>query len=225
MLVDADDHAGGTAGMGHAHRAGRLLRAASAAAPALPVVVLSHEAGHLLGYLAFGFPSPRLHSDSASFATHDAFWALARSGRLVEAEAIHPAWQMGLAVAGGIAMTLLGILIALRALRAERPRAFWLAVAILAPLRFLVGVPAVHAWATGTPIQPGSDEGSLALLVGGHAGLPAALGLLVMVVTWVAVWRRLVRGPYDRRLVAAALAGMAIGGLLYARWIGPRLLG
>lgn len=203
--------------------ASRVLRSMGAAAPALAVVVLSHEVGHLLGYVVFGFPAPRLHSESASFATQEAFWALARAGRL--ADAMHPAWQVGLAVAGGIAMTLAGILLALRALQRDRPQPFWAAVAILAPVRFLVGIPAVWAWLTRTPILPTSDEGSLALLIGWHAGAPALVGLVVMMLAWFAVWRRLAQGPYDRWLIGATLAGMTIGGVLYARWIGPLLLG
>jgi hypothetical protein len=196
-----------------------------AAMPALAVVVLAHEGGHCAGYVLFGFPHPVLHSDSASFATQDAFWTLLRDGQRGAANALHPLWHVGTAVAAGIGMTLVSFIVAWRALRARATRAFWLAVALLAPIRFLVGIPAVVAWITARPLTPGSDEGELSLLLGWHPGPLALGGLGVMVGAWLLVARQLRRSALPLRFVAATMVGAVVGGVLYAQWLGPWMLG
>jgi hypothetical protein len=203
-----------------------FLRSVAAACPALAVVVLLHEGGHLFCYWLFGFPDPVLHSQSAAFATQDAFWELMRAGQPAAASAMHPLHQVGIAVAAGIGMTIVSIVLAIISLRFTIGRAFWLAVGLLAPMRFLVGVPAVLAWISNQPSSPTSDEGAISLLLGVHPGPLALSGLLVMLLTWMLVAHRLQRVElHPTRLLAATICGAICGGVVYARWVGPWILG
>jgi hypothetical protein len=201
------------------------VRAAVAAMPALFIVVLTHEGGHLVTYRLFDFPRPTLHSDSASYSTQDRFWTLIRAGQRAEAARLVPLPHVGLAAGAGIAMTLVSAALALYAIRSAAWRPFWLAVAVLAPVRFLVGIPAVVALIRGLPLSPTSDEGEISMLLGWHPGWLALCGLVVMVACWLLTVRNIRRTPNPIRLVVSTMVGAVAGGVVYARWLGPWLLG
>ncbi|TPW09610.1 MAG: hypothetical protein FD129_2146, partial [bacterium] len=72
---------------------GRLLWTAAS----FPVAVLSHEIAHFAVYRYFGFPEPKLHFGSASFAVGDEFWRRMDAGDIVGATQLVPPWQAGVA--------------------------------------------------------------------------------------------------------------------------------
>jgi len=164
-----------------------------------------------------------LHSSSATFGGADRFWELMRLGQRNQAAVLFAPALVGLATLAGLAMsmlTILGAIVVVR--RAQHPLA--LAAGLLAPLRFLVGVPAVAAWLRNESVAPGSDEGQVALLMGVHPGPFALIGLLMMVATWWCVISPILRRRQGRWLILGSIVGAVTGGVIYGGLLGPLLL-
>ena len=190
---------------------------------AFPVAVLSHELGHYVLYRVFGFRGSAMHYGSASFVAADAFWRHVRSGDLAGASAIAPTWQVALASAGGLLVTYATIVLCCALARRVPPPPLAIAVGLIAPVRFLSGIPMVLAALTNPRFTAETDEGSVAQLLGVPGWPLAAVGLVSLVATWVWLARR--SGVRTRQLAVAALvAGMVGGGFLYATLLGPWLL-
>ncbi len=131
--------------------------------------------------------------------------------------------RVGAATLSGLALSMLTIVGAIYLVRrAHHPLA--LAAGLLAPFRFLVGVPAVAAWLRHQSVTPGSDEGQIALLMGVHPGPLALVGLLIMVAAWWCVISPILRRRQGRWLMLGSLVGAATGGVVYGGWLGPLLL-
>jgi len=76
---------------------------------------------------------------------------------------------------------------------------------------------------SGKPVRAGTDEAHLAVLTGIPLLLLIFAGLLVLVLAWVWLVRRI---PKDQRWISlgSMISGLALGIFLYFWLIGPRLL-
>jgi hypothetical protein len=98
-----------------------------------------------------------------------------------------------------------------------------IALGVFAPVRFLSGLPAIVAIATGKRASTGTDEAHLAALTGIPLLLLNFMGLLVLVLAWIWLLRQV---PKDHRRVSlvSLISGLALGMFLYFALLGPRLL-
>ena len=194
-----------------------------AAVVAVPLGVLLHELGHFLAYWIFGFQGVALHYSSATHSVERTFWQLVFTGKIAAAAALLPLWKVGLATAGGIVVTyLLTIACCILAAR-KNPHPLVIAVGVFAPVRFLSGLPTITAILSGKRPGTGTDEAHLAALTGIPLLLLSFMGLLVLVLAWIWLIRRI---PKDHRWVSygSLISGLALGIFLYFSLLGPRLL-
>ena len=194
-----------------------------AAIIAVPLGVLLHELGHFLAYWAFGFQGVALHYASSTHSVERAFWQLVFRGNIDAAALLLPLWKVGLATTAGIAITYL-VTIACCVFAARKgPHPLVIALGVFAPVRFLSGLPTVVAIISGKRPGIGTDEAHLAALTGIPLLLLSFMGLLVLVLAWIWLLRRI---PKDHRWVSLAslISGLALGIFVYFSVLGPRLL-
>lgn len=194
-----------------------------AAIIAVPLGVLLHELGHFLAYSAFGFQGVALHYASATHSVERTFWQQVFTGNINAAASLLPLWKVGLATAGGIVITYL-VTIACCVFAARKgPHPLAIALGVFAPVRFLSGLPTVVAILKGRRASTGTDEAHLAALTGIPLLLLSIMGLLVLVLAWIWLLRRI---PKTHRWVSLAslISGLALGIFLYFFLLGPRLL-
>lgn len=194
-----------------------------AAVIAVPLGVLLHELGHLLAYWAFGFQGVALHYSSSSHAVEKTFWQLVNSGNVERAASLLPLWKVGLATTAGIVITYLVTFTCVAIATWKSPHPLAIALGIFAPVRFLSGLPTIVATLTGKAVKASTDEAHLAALTRIPVLLLNVVGLLVLALAWVWLFRRI---PKDHRSVSVVslIAGLAIGIFLYFWVLGPRLL-
>jgi hypothetical protein len=194
-----------------------------AAVIAVPLGVLLHELGHFLAYWIFGFQGVTLHYASATHTVEKTFWQLAYRGNFEAAASLLPPWKVGVATTAGILLTYLVTIGCCVFAARKGPHPLAIALGLFAPVRFLSGIPAVVATLSGKSVLPQTDEAHLAVL----SGLPLVLlnfaGLLVLVLAWIWLLRRI---PKDHRWVSlgSLVCGLALGIYLYFFLLGPRLL-
>jgi hypothetical protein len=194
-----------------------------AAVIAVPLAVLLHELGHFLAYWAFGFQGVALHYASATHSVEKTFWQLIYTGKVEAAAALLPLWKVGLGTTSGILFTyVLTIACCIFAAR-KSPHPLVIALGIFAPVRFLSGIPTIVAVLSGRTVRAHTDEAHLAALTGIPLLLLNFAGLLVMVLAWVWLVRRI---PTEHRWVSrgSLIVGLALGIYLYFFLLGPRLL-
>lgn len=178
-----------------------------------PAGIVLHELGHLIVGKALGYPA-RMNVGSVSGGPS-----------LGSAPDMAVAWQ---ASAGPIITIVLMAIAAWGLLR--RPGSRWpYALAITAPLRFIVGATylfwVVHAWAEGTAFQgtPNFDEYNAALAIGIAPVLLVSVQIIALVAYWIWVVRR--ARPVGRiASVVTVLAGAVVGIALWMALIGPTVL-
>lgn len=194
-----------------------------AAVVAVPLGVLLHELGHFLAYWAFGFKGVALHYSSATHTVERTFWQLVYSGKVGAAASLLPLWKVGLATTAGIVFTYLVTIACCIFAARKSPHPLVIALGVFAPVRFLSGLPTIFAALSGKRITAGTDEAHLAALTGIPLLLLNVTGLLVMVLAWVWLVRRI---PKEHRWVSfgSLLSGLALGIFLYFFLLGPRLL-
>ena len=194
-----------------------------AAVVAVPLGVLLHELGHFLAYTAFGFQGVALHYASSTHSVERTLWQLVFSGKVEAAAALLPLWKVGLATTGGIVSTYLVTIACCIFAARKGPHPLVIALGVFAPVRFLSGLPAIVAIATGKRASTGTDEAHLAALTGIPLLLLNVMGLLVLVFAWIWLVRRI---PKDHRWVSygSLVSGLALGIFLYFFVLGPRLL-
>jgi hypothetical protein len=195
----------------------------AAAVIAVPLGVLLHELGHFLAYWAFGFQGVALHYASATHSVERTFWQLVYRGDVGGAASLLPLWKVGLATTAGILFTYLVTFACLTFAARKNPHPLVIALGIFAPVRFLSGLPTIAAVLSGKSVRANTDEAHLAALTGIPVLLLSVTGLLVMVLAWVWLVRRI---PKEHRWVSrgSLVAGLALGIFLYFGLIGPRLL-
>lgn len=193
-----------------------------AAIIAVPLGVLLHELGHFLAYWGFGFRGAALHYASTTHAVERTFWQLVYNGKVDAAAALLPLWKVGVGTAAAIVITFV-VTILCCLLATKNPHPLVIALGIFAPVRFLSGIPTLSASLAGKTVRAGTDEAHLAALTGIPLILLNVTGLLVMVLAWVWLVRRI---PPAHRWVSRAslLSGLVLGMILYFWLIGPRLL-
>lgn len=194
-----------------------------AAIIAVPLGVLLHELGHFLAYRVFGFQGVALHYASATHSVERTFWQLVFTGNINAAASLLPLWKVGLATAGGIVITYL-VTIACCVFAARKgPHPLVIALGVFAPVRFLSGLPTVVAILSGRRPGTGTDEAHLAALTSIPLLLLSFMGLLVLVLAWIWLLRRI---PKTHRWVSLAslILGLALGIFVYFSVLGPRLL-
>lgn len=189
---------------------------------AVPLGVLLHELGHFVAYRVFGFQGVALHYSSSTHFVERTFWQLVYRGDSAAAAALLPAWQVGLATAAGIFMTCL-VTFACCVWAAKNPHPLAIALGVFAPVRFLSGLPTIPIVLSGKPVRAGTDEAHLAVLTGIPLLLLIFAGLLVLVLAWIWLVRRI---PKDQRWTSlgSMVFGLALGIFFYFWLIGPRLL-
>lgn len=206
---------------------GRVREAARWAAwslPALPAAVLVHELAHMAWLVAFRVPGVRLHFAAVTHASHDAFWQLARAGRLEEAARVVPLAHIGTATAAGIVVSYATILAAAWHTTRRVPHPFVVALGLCATLRFRLGTQILERQlTTGDRSPSGTDEGLVATVTGISEPLLWGIGLAVAAVGIGAILRGLWRRRLLGYLVPAAVGAVA-GVIAYVGWLGPRLL-
>jgi hypothetical protein len=193
---------------------------ASWTALAFPVAVLSHELAHYVAYRLFGFPGPALHYGSASHAVSSAFWQLMKAGDIAAASRLLPPWQAGVAAAAGLAASYLTVLACILVAR-RRPHPFVVGLGLIAAGRFIGSVVVALMVLLGKRGN-GSDEEHVAMTLPIPEALLHALGIAVLVVSWVVLLRIAAREIKRGRL--AVLAGIVVGGVFYISVVGPWLL-
>lgn len=189
---------------------------------AVPLGVLLHELGHFVAYRVFGFQGVALHYSSSTHFVERTFWQLVYRGDSAAAAALLPPWQVGLATAAGIFMTCL-VTLACCIWAAKNPHPLAIALGVFAPVRFLSGLPTIPIVLSGKPVRAGTDEAHLAVLTGIPLLLLIFAGLLVLVLAWIWLVRRI---PKDQRwtTLGSMVFGLALGIFFYFWLIGPRLL-
>jgi len=194
-----------------------------AAVIAVPLGVLLHELGHFLAYRVFGFQGVTLHYASATHTVEKTFWQLAYRGNLEAAASLLPLWKVGVATTAGILLTYLVTIGCCVFAARKGPHPLAVALGIFAPVRFLSGIPAIVAALSGKAVLPQTDEAHVAVLTGIPLLLLNLAGLLVLVLAWIWLLRRI---PKDHRWVSlgSLVCGLALGIYLYFFLIGPRLL-
>jgi len=194
-----------------------------AAVIAVPLGVLVHELGHFLAYSAFGFQGVALHYSSATHSVERTFWQLVFSGKVGAAAALLPLWKVGVSTAAGIVFTYLVTIACCIFAARKSPHPLVIALGVFAPVRFLSGLPTITAILSGKRAGTGTDEAHLAALTGIPLLLLSFTGLLVLVLAWIWLVRRI---PKDHRWVSygSLLSGLALGIFLYFFLLGPRLL-
>lgn len=201
----------------------QALRWIGASAMAVPLAVLLHELGHLLAYLIFGFQGAALHYSSSTYSLEKVFWQQVYRGNLPAAASMIPLWKVGLATAFGVVITCSVTLVCLYIAARKSPHPLVVALGIFSPVRFVSGGPAILGWLTGKPVRSGADEAHLATLTGVPKVLLIAAGLLFLCFAWVWLVRSI---PKQRRWISLGglVLGLAAGGILYFRLVGPWLL-
>ena len=194
-----------------------------AAIMAIPLAVLLHELGHFLAYWAFGFQGVALHYSSSTHAVETRFWQLIYSGNVERAAALLPLWKAGVATTAGILFTYLVTIGCCVFAAKKSPHPVVIALGIFAPVRFLSGIPTIVAALSGQRVSAGTDEAHLAALTGIPVLLLNVTGLLVLVLAWIWLLRRI---PKDHKWISVAslVSGLALGIFLYFSVVGPRLL-
>ena len=194
-----------------------------AAVVAVPLGVLLHELGHFLAYWAFGFQGVALHYASATHSVERTFWQLVETGRVAAAAALLPLWKVGLATTAGILLTYVVTIACCIFAATKNPHPLVIALGVFAPVRFLSGLPTMVATLTGKPVRAGTDEAHLAALTGIPLLLLNVMGLLVMLLAWIWLVRRI---PKDHRWISlgSMVCGLALGIYFYFFLVGPRLL-
>jgi hypothetical protein len=194
-----------------------------ASAVAVPMGVLLHELGHVLFYLAFGFPDVVLHYNSATYSGERTFWQLLNRGNISAAASTLPLWKVGIATVAGLLVTCVATLVCCFFAYRKHPQPLMIALGVFAPVRFLSGIPVLTAWLSGKPVRAGTDEAHLAALTGIPIILLVFAGLLFLALVWIWMVRRI---PQDHRWVSfgGLVSGLALGIVLYFWAIGPWLL-
>ena len=190
---------------------------------AVPLGVLLHELGHFLAYWAFGFQGVALHYSSATHSVETTFWQLVYRGNIGAAASLLPLWRVGLATAAGIFVTCVVTVVCCVFAARKNPHPLVIALGIFAPVRFLSGLPTISVVLAGKPVRAGTDEAHLAALTGIPLLLLIFAGLLVLVLAWIWLVRRI---PKEHRWTSlgSLVSGLALGLFFYFWLIGPRLL-
>jgi hypothetical protein len=194
-----------------------------AAVIAVPLGVLLHELGHFLAYWAFGFQGVALHYASSTHAVEQRLWQLIYSGNAARAASLLPLWKVGLATTAGILATYLVTIGCCIFAARKSPHPLVIALGIFAPVRFLSGISTIVTVLSGKPVLAQTDEAHLAILTGIPLLLLNFAGLLVLLLAWIWLLRRI---PKDHKWISRAslVAGLALGMFLYFGVLGPRLL-
>lgn len=190
---------------------------------AVPLGVLLHELGHFVAYWAFGFQGVALHYASATHSVERTFWQLVYTGKVGPAASLLPLWQVGLATTAGILFTYVVTIACCIFAARKSPHPLAIALGIFAPVRFLSGIPTIVAVLSGKPVRAQTDEAHLAVLTGIPLLLLNFAGLLVLVLAWIWLLRRI---PKDHRWLSlgSLISGLALGIFVYFSLLGPRLL-
>jgi len=190
---------------------------------AVPLGVLLHELGHFLAYWVFGFQGIALHYSATTHTVERTFWQLVSRGDFATAASVLPLWKAGVGTVAGILITcVLTIACCVFAAR-KSPHPLAIALGIFAPVRFLSGLPTIAAALAGKPVRASTDEAHLAVLTGIPLLLLNVAGLLLLVLAWIWLVRRI---PKDHRWISLAslICGLALGIYVYFWVVGPRLL-
>lgn len=191
-----------------------------AAIIAIPIAVLTHEAGHFFAYRAFGFPGASLHYESSTYDLEDQFWPLYRSGAQHAAAELVAPWKVGTAAAAGLVvtyvMTIAGCIAATRTLQPVAVTVTLAANLLAIP----IAVSVIRTWGSG--IIRGTDEAHVAALTGIPEALLVVLGLASFVGSAVWLFGRVTR---SERLISivSTIVGLAAGMVAYLI-VGPRIL-
>ena len=213
--------------IGHSVRISSAWRLAAtwigASVIAVPLGVLAHELGHFVAYWAFGFQGVALHYASSTHTVERTLWQLIYSGKVEAAAALLPLWKVGLATTAGILCTYVVTIGCCVFAARKSPHPLVIALGIFAPVRFLSGLPTIAAILSGKRVSTGTDEAHLAVLTGIPLLLLNFAGLLVLVLAWIWLLRRI---PKDHRWlsVGSLISGLALGMFVYFSLLGPRLL-
>jgi hypothetical protein len=196
-------------------RRARLFAAALATVLA-PATILAHEAGHFLGYVVFGFPSPKLHYASAGWDGLREFTLHLQAGELVAAGSIANIGLSGITSAIGPLVTYLAIGTGLWALhRFESIGGAALAVA--ASARVIVLLPVVTGQSQNSDearVSQALSVPEMPLHVLGFAACIVAIGGSFV----------LLRRQGRARLLAPLIVGTVFGAGLWMGLLGPMVL-
>jgi len=190
---------------------------------AVPLGVLLHELGHFLAYWAFGFQGVALHYSSSTHTVERTLWQLIYRGDFGAAASLLPLWKVGLATTAGLLATYV-VTVGCCVLAARKsPHPLVIALGLFAPVRFLSGLPTIVTVLSGKTIRAQTDEAHLAVLTGIPLLLLNFAGLLVLVLAWIWLLRRI---PKDHKGISlvSLVSGLALGIFLYFSVLGPRLL-
>ena len=177
-----------------------------------PLTIIAHELGHFGVGLIVGAPDLALHYGSVTDTASEQGFASAKIGAQ--------------AIAGPI-VTLLIMVACVFGLR-RKPHPLFVAALIAAPVRFAVGAVylafSILAAVRGQPRgQPDFDEFNAAQAFGFPVEPLIVLELVVTLVIWSWLFRRLLGSP---RLISigSAVVGAVIGIGIWMGIVGPRLL-
>ena len=194
-----------------------------AAVIAVPLGVLLHELGHFLAYWAFGFQGVALHYSSATHSVERTFWQLVYRGNIDRAAALLPLWKVGLSTAAAIVITYVVTIACCIFAARKSPHPLVIALGVFAPVRFLSGLPTILAVLSGKSVRAHTDEAHLAALTGIPLLVLNFTGLLVLLLAWIWMVRRI---PKDHWWISlgSLVSGLALGIFVYFWLLGPRLL-
>src|SRR5262249_39833170 len=151
-----------------------------------------------------------LHYSSSTYALEKTFWQLVYRGDAGAAASLLPLWKAGLGTVAGILFTCVVTFVCCVFAARKSPHPLVIALGIFAPVRFLSGLPIIPMVLTGKAVRAGTDEAHLAALTGIPVLLLIFAGLLVLVLAWIWLVRRI---PKDHRWISlgSMLSGLALG--------------
>lgn len=192
---------------------------------AFPIAVILHELGHFGADTAVGLPDPVLRYASAGWSGSGEFRALVRAGDIEAATAIAEPWKVAVGAAAGPVVSYLTLIACVLAVRrfGPGPLSLVLGVGLITPLRWVVAIPILALKVIGERRTSNVDEGWVAELTGIPESLLVLPGLACLVLGYWFLVKAIPRGRRIRVLVPT-LAGAALGGVLWAQWLGPLVL-
>ncbi|MDZ4273188.1 MAG: hypothetical protein U0975_10985 [Erythrobacter sp.] len=193
---------------------------------AAPASIVLHELAHYLAALGLGFSEVRLHFSSVSYTEVGPFWDAFRNESVASAERIADVWKVGAVSLAGIAATwILALAACMLAVRRDLTTftgALLGAFALVSPLRGYTALSYIIEIRPNYPDAfPSFDEFQAAKALGVPVDIFVVIGVLVVLVCWVVLSRKL---KFDLLPIVPALAIGTVGGIVMWMLIGPHIL-
>lgn len=173
-----------------------------------PLAIITHEAGHFLAAKSLGYTEVEFHYASIN-----------RGQSPHEAERPHD--RGVISVAGPLVTLLMALGCCLYASQKSR-YGFFMTLGISTPLRNLASIVALVFVFIGKDVS-GNDEVKVASFFNFHPTIPLLVSGAVLVFTWIYLIPLMLK-RHGRLALAASLAGIILGNVVWLTVLGPAIL-